>query len=209
MARAGLNTNIGAQAMRIVRLVLPLGAIALLSTVFLFSRSIDPQRAVELANIDVAELAREPRIGAARFAAVTPDETAMTVTAESVRSGQVLQQNAPLLLSLENPAGVLTFASERLVEFRGQKGRIDQAEDLIRLDGDVRLETSDGYSAHMPELLAALSKTHIKGIGGVIAEGPPGEISADFVELMPSPANPGGYLLAFRGNVRLLYVPED
>jgi lipopolysaccharide export system protein LptC len=194
--------------MRLARLVLPLGAIALLSTVFLFSRSIDPQRAVELADIDVAELAREPRIGAARFAAVTTDDTAMTVSAESVRAGDDFQNNTPLL-NLENPAGVLTFASERLVEFRGEVGRIDQAADIIRLDGNVRLETSDGYIAQMPELQAALSKTHITGLGGITAEGPPGEISADFVELTTSPTTSAGYLLAFRGNVRVLYVPEE
>ncbi len=209
MATARRYSSTKAQILRLARLVLPLGAVALLSTVFLFSRSIDPQRAVELADIDIAELTREPRIGTARFAAVTQENTALTVTAQTVRSGQDLQQDAPILLSLDHPAGALSFPRDRLVEFRGMAGRIDQAADVMRLEGDVWLETSDGYIAQMPELRAALSKTHIEGIGGITAEGPPGTISADSVELTPSPANSGGYLLAFRGNVRLLYLPEE
>ncbi|MCH8465420.1 MAG: hypothetical protein LAT78_02430 [Roseinatronobacter sp.] len=209
MARARRYSSMGAQVLRLARLVLPLGAVALLSTVFLFSRSIDPQRAIELADIDVVELTREPRIGAARFAAMTQDDTALTITAQTVRSAQELQQDSPIFLTLEHPAGILQFPSDRSVNFRGDTGQIDQADDLLRLEGDVELKPPDGYIAQMPLLRAALSKTHIQGFGGITAHGPPGEISADYVEVIPSPADAGGYLLAFRGNVRLLYLPEE
>lgn len=208
----GMNSRfgpMGAQIARIVRLALPLGALALLSTVFLVSRGIDPQRAVEMSEIDVEELTREPRVGGARFAGVTQDDTAMTISARSVRSTGDLRDGGPILLLLDTPQGALQFPSGRNALFQGAEGRIDQAEDEISLRGSVVLETSDGYRVTMPELISAIQTTHVRGLGGITGHAPAGEISADSVELLQSGGQDGGYLLAFKGNVRLIYRPDE
>ena len=200
-----LSTQIG----RLLRLALPLGALALLSTVFLVSRGIDPQRAVEMSQIDVEELTREPRVGGARFAGVMQDSTALTISARSVRSTGDMRENGPILLLLDMPHGELQFTSGRTARFEGQEGRIDQSEDEILLRGSVLLETSDGYRVTMPELISAIQTTYVRGLGGIEGDAPAGEISADSVELTQSQAQDGGYLLAFKGNVRLIYLPDD
>ncbi len=209
MALPSYTSGTSFQISRIVRLVLPLGALALLSTVFLFSQNIDPQRAVELSDLDIEELTREPRVGTARFAGVTSDDTSMTIMAKSVRSAAELTEGAPILLRLEAPQGNLEFPSGRIAAFRGDEGQIDQAADVMLLRGDVVLETSDGYLARMPELRAALESTLVQGFGGIEAEGPAGELTADSLEIRRVPGDAGGYLLAFKGNVRLIYVPDD
>ncbi|PZX44550.1 lipopolysaccharide export system protein LptC [Roseinatronobacter thiooxidans] len=199
----------GLHLARILRLALPLGALALLSTVFLLSRGVDPQRAVEMSDIDVEELTREPRVGGARFAGVTQDDTALTISARSVRSTGDLRESGPLLLRLDMPQGELQFPSGRVALFQAQEGRIDQSEDEILLRGDVVLETSDGYRMTMPELISAIQTTHMRGLGGISGDAPAGEISADSVELRHSAQADGGYLLAFKGNVRLIYRPDE
>ncbi len=209
MVARGPFTGFGARVAQLARLVLPLGAVALLSTVFLLSENIDPQRAVDMAGLDVAELTREPRIGTARFAGVTEDETALTIRAATVRTPADLTQTGPIRLSLEAPEGNLQFASGRSAWFGGDTGEVDQSRDMMVLRGAVTLETSDGYSATMPFLRSALERTHLEGSGGIEAQGPPGEIRSDAVEITTVPGRPGGYMLAFRGNVRLLYLPEQ
>lgn len=193
----------------IIRLVLPLGALALLSTVFLLPQEIDPQRAIDLIDIDVVELAREPRIGEARFAGLTREDTALTVQATSVRSDGDMTDSGPVRLILEAPDGELEFPSGSVVLFEGNDGLIDQAADILVLQGDVRLETSEGYVLQMPEMRAALESTHVLGLGGIEGYGPAGEVSAETLELVPSPEATDGYLLALRGNVRLIYLPEQ
>lgn len=193
---------------RLMLLVLPLGALVLLSTIFLLSRSIDPDLAVQQADLDVEELTREPRIGTARIAGVTSENAALSIEAVSIRAASDLQGREPLRLVLDQPEGVLAFASGRDARFRAQSGRLDQEMNQLVMQGDVRLETSDGYSARMQELTTALDRTDIQGHGGVTGTGPPGEISAETVTLTPAPDDADGYLLAFRGNVRLLYQPE-
>lgn len=193
---------------RTLRVALPLGALVLLSTIFLISRSIDPDLAVQQADIDIAELTREPRIGAARIAGVTREDTAMTIEAEAMRALSDLQERAPLELALDAPRGALDFPSSRRVEFHAQEGHLDREANLLTMRGDVRLTTSDGYAAQMRVLTSALNRTELRGTGGVTAHGPPGEIEANEVTLIPSPVNPDGYLLAFSGNVRLIYRPD-
>jgi len=194
---------------RLVRLGLPLGALVLLSTVFLVSRSIDPQRAVELADVDVAELTREPRIGTARIAGVTQENTALLIQADAVRSVSDLQQSGPVHLILTAPKGALDFPSGRIARFRSDTGELDQTRDRLVMHGSVMLETSDGYSLSMRELVSRLRSTHIMGQGGIKGNGPPGSITADTLELTAKTGETGGYLLAFSGNVRLIYLPDD
>ena len=209
MAAPAPLSGLGFQVSRVARLVLPLGALALLSTVFLFSENIDPQRAVELSDINVEELTREPRVGTARIATVTSDETAMTITANSVRSATDPSERVPVLLTLDAPQGRLEFPAGRVASFRGDDGQIDEASDSMLLRGNVVLEISDGYTARMPVLRARLERLHVEGLDGIEAEGPAGELTADRLELSRAPGAESGYLLAFKGNVRLIYVPDN
>ena len=194
--------------MRLARLVLPLGALVLLSTVFLLSRNIDPQRAIDLSDIDVAELARQPRIGTARIATVTREDTALVVEAETLRSVED-PQSGPVHLILDAPSGEMQFPSGRIAYFRAALGELDQSRDQLEMRGTVELVTSDDYRLTMPALVSALQHTHVTGTGGIEGEGPPGAIRADTLELTAKTGESGGYLLAFTGNVRLIYLPED
>lgn len=209
MAQLALSDTLRVAVSRVLRVTLPLGALVLLSTVFLVSRSIDPKRAIELADIDIAELTREPRIGTARFAGVTQDNTALVISAETVRSRDDVQQGGPMHLRLAGPEGELQFAAGRIATFRAEHGTLDQAGDQLDMQGNVVLETSDGYIAQMPELVSALQRTHVVGTGGITGVAPAGNIWADSVELTAKTDDSGGYLLAFKGNVRLIYLPED
>ncbi len=195
-----------AQALRVL---LPLGALVLLSTVFLVSRSIDPERAVAMADIDVVELARAPRIGTARVATVTQEETALVITADTVRALEELQEGMPMRLMLDTPAGTLDFLSGRQIVFSAREGEFDQLADHVLMREAVDLRSSDGYVVQMPRLISALSTLRIEGDGGVTGHGPPGEISAQRLLITPAPDAPDGYVLAFTGDVRLIYDPQD
>ncbi|MBC7158325.1 MAG: hypothetical protein H5U20_12585, partial [Rhodobacteraceae bacterium] len=66
-----------------LKLLLPLAALALLSTLFLVARTIDPTRAIPTAEVDVADLARDPRVRAPDYTGVTADGGALRVVAET------------------------------------------------------------------------------------------------------------------------------
>ncbi len=190
-----------------LRLGLPLGALVLLSTIFLAARSVDPDRAAALAQIDTDALGRAPRIARARFAGVTEDATAVTVSAQSVRAGGTGLRGGPLQLELTAPDGTLTFPDDSRARFAARTGRLDQRAGRLRLRGNVRLRDTTGYRLHMPELTARLGRTEVTAQGGITGQAPAGRIRADRLELTRSSAAKGGYRLAFRGDVRLVYDP--
>lgn len=192
-----------------LRLVLPLGALVLLSTIFLVSRSVDPSQAVALANLDIEELTREPRIGTARFATVTTDGTAIAIDASTVRSPANPQPGDPVQLMLEDPDGTAEFSVDGIVAFRSAHGHLDQMANLLTMTGAVELEDENGYVVTMPMLQAFLDRSRIEGTGGVFGHGPPGEISAQSLTVTPLESGEGGYMLDFTGDVRLLYIPAD
>ena len=209
MEHSGPKRQFLTSALRALRLILPLGAVVLLSTVFLVSRSIDPQRAIDMADVDITELTREPRIGTARVAGVTRDETVLLIEAAAVRSVSDLDMTGGLHLTLDQPVGEMKFPATRTVWFQAQHGEIEAERDRLHMRGDVMLQTSEGYDLRMPELVSALQTTHVTGIGGVEGAGPPGTLSADRLELRPKSGAENGYLLALKGNVRLIYLPEE
>lgn len=195
--------------LRALRLILPMSALALMATVFLLSRSIDPEVAVLDAGLDISTLTREPRVGGARIATVTRDDSNLIIHAQTIRSGDALDRDTPVMLFLDAPRGTIAFPNARDVQFEAEDGKIDQQDDLIIMTGAVRLETSDGYVMDTPELRSTLSEVDVRGVGGVSGHGPAGELSADSLRLWRDPNAGDGYVLAFTGNVRLLYHPQD
>ncbi|MDD7970460.1 hypothetical protein [Roseinatronobacter alkalisoli] len=192
-----------------LRLVLPLGALVLLSTIFLVSRSPDPSQAVALADIDIDELTREPRIGTARFAAVTAQNAAITIAARTVRSPANPQPGEPVTLLLDYPEGSALFTGDRQVDFRADHGVFDQMADTLTMTGSVRMHDASGYEIGMARLQAQLDRSQLAGTGGISGHGPAGEISAQSLTITPLSGTDGGYMLDFRGDVRLLYTPTD
>ena len=69
----------------LLKVVLPLTALAILSTLFLLARTPNIERTIPYADVDIDALAREPRISAPDFSGVATDGTGLQVTALSAR----------------------------------------------------------------------------------------------------------------------------
>ena len=206
---AGFGTDARRRAIvGIMKLVLPLAGLALLSSVFLLSERVDPERALPFASVDVEALAREPRIETPRFAAMTADGAAISVTAGSVRSdggaGRIFTASS-LRVTIETPDGALN-------RVQAESGVIDRIRGEVDLTGNVRLDSAAGYAIASDRLTGRLDRTLLTSPGPVSARAPGTTISADGMELRH--AGPGttgraeNYALVFTGSVRLLYEPE-
>lgn len=68
-----------------LKILLPLMALAILSTLFLVARTVNPDDAIPYAEVDVAERLREPRMTAPTYAGLTEDGAALSVAANEAR----------------------------------------------------------------------------------------------------------------------------
>lgn len=185
------------------KIALPLAALGLLSTFFLFSRGIEPENTVPFARVDVDELARESGIGAARFAGVTDDGTAIALSAERARPDPDQADRA----SAEGIAAELEFSDGSAAEISAGTADIDIRAGQVLLGTGVRIETSDGYLIQTERLLTGLNHTYIHSDTQVSATGPLGELTAGRMELSQVPGSVSRHVLVFKDGVKLVYTP--
>lgn len=178
------------------KVLLPLAALALLSTVFLLARA--PGGAVDIPYARLEEIAREPRLDRPRLAGVAPDGTAVALSAERVTPMPGREEawtlEAPRL-ETEGESGRATLEAAR--------GEVDVARRTLRLEGGVRLATPGGVVVEMAEATADLRAGTARA-GAVAATSPLGDIRAGALAVESSAE---GRRLLFHGGVRVLYRP--
>lgn len=185
------------------RVALPLAALALLSTLFLFSGKVDPTTASIYAKVDVDALAREPRLTTPEYSGMTEDGAALTVQARTATPAPAGGSGA----AAEDVIAKLETASGLVADLSAKSGRIDPAAGDITLSDSVAMQTSTGYRMATAQMIMTTDRGRITAPQSVQAEAPFGTITAGSMELSRAAAD-APYDLVFNGGVKLVYQPE-
>jgi lipopolysaccharide export system protein LptC len=197
---AGVDTH--TRVVGWLKVALPLAALAILSTLFLVAHRIDPEEALPYAEVDVEDLAREPRMTAPTYAGTTSDGAALTLSAAEARPAAdgAPATAAAMRLDLTTPDGGQT-------SLLAISAVLDESTRQVLLSGGVTVTTSTGYRLETAEMAARLDRSGLESSTPVRALGPAGEIRADGMTLSEDIQTPGDYVLVFKGAVRLVYQP--
>jgi len=202
----GSFDNLYSRAVIWVKIVLPLLALGLLSTLFLFSRNLGPDRGVPYLDADTETLAREPRLSAPAYAGVAKDGAAVSVAARVVRPGT---DNDPAIRAQELTA-TIDAADGLHVELSSDRGAFHEGERRVVLSGAVRAETSTGFRIWTEELVADLDGLLLGTETTVTAESPFGTLEAGRMEFGRAAGSAEeSYVLVFNGGVKLVYAPRN
>ncbi len=183
-----------------LKVALPLAALALLSTLFLVSHTINPDDAIPYAEVDIADRLREPRMTEPAYAGVTEDGATVTLTADEARPGQGEGVAARALRArIETPDGGDAALS-------AGSATIDEGGRALTLGDGVLVSTSTGYEFRTGAMSVALDRTGARSAGAVEGFGPPGRLTAGGAEIARA-GDAGGYVLVFNNGVRLIYEP--
>lgn len=188
-----------------LKILLPVLALILLSTMFLISRSIDPSRALSYADIDIEELAHEQRINGPRFSGVTSDGAAISFSAGSAQP----DPNNPALYTATNLQAQISTPDGGVVDILAEIAIVDSNKNELELRHGVSLTTSTDYYIQAEGLYAAMDSAWIESIGPVIASGPIGQLTAGQMSLTKQEGDLGTYLLVFKGGVKMVYTPNS
>lgn len=185
---------------RWLRVLLPLLALVLLSTLFLFSRHSDTESQIPYAEVDAESMARDPRMVAPQYSGVTDDGAQIRLEASQADIGKV-QAGQDLRLDWQRPDGL---KADLTAPDAGVQG------DTIQLRGGVQMTTSSGWTVDADQIDAATNRSQITANDGVEAQAPFGQITAQQMELKPkgeAGQDDGDAILNFSGGVRLIYQP--
>lgn len=180
-----------------LRVLLPLAALVILSTLFLVGRSPDPDGAIPYAEVDAEALARDPRMTRPAFSGVTNGGAAVTLVAERASTEPGGNDAADQLrLTWRAPDGLAA-------DLTAPHGEL--ADQMVRMSGGVRMTTSDGWAMTLPQVEADLTADRLVGDGGLTAFAPMGRIDAGKMEIIRDQNNQ--HVLNLSGGVRLIYEP--
>lgn len=201
MAVARAN-NLHSRLVFWLKIVLPLAALALLATLFLFGHKVSPEDAIPYASTTISDLVKEPRLTTPVFAGMTSDGSALSIKAAEARPGVAGSDNAGTASTV---SGLMEMPGGSTATLTAGAARMDQLANKAILTSGVNLVSSAGYSVTSDGMSVALSQTDVTSLGPVVATGPATTIHAAGMHLGQEPS--GGYLLDFTGGVTLDYIP--
>jgi len=185
-----------------MKVALPLAALALLSTLFLFSRSPDPDAALPYADVDVAQLVREQRLSRPRFAGTMEDGRAVMLVADSAAA---TTENPNVILMTTIESNVTLSATDDLA-LTANAGEYRLADQVISLAGSVLAQTTQGYRLSTERFIMAMDTMRLTAPGPIRLTGDGLDLEAGAMEMTgPEDAT----FLRFTDGVRLLYQPQN
>ena len=188
-----------------LKVLLPLTALAILSTLFLLSRGVDTSGVIPYADVDVEGLAREQRITAPEFSGVTTDGSAITVRATRARP----DPDRLSRMTAESIDAHVDLTDGEELDITAATGIIDTEARQLDVSGGTLFEYSAGYTVETEGLTAWFDTGAMETSGAVVAQVPMGRLEAGKMALTPTGVEGAAPLLTFTGGVKLIYEPKE
>jgi len=199
------NTNVYSRFVAWVKVLLPLAALAILSTMFLFSRGSNTGGGIPFSKSDIEERAQTPRITGPNFTGVTQNGTALSIQAETATPNP----DDARFLAAENLRASIDTPSGTRFDISSDQGLMDGGAQVFTLTGGVQIESSAGVQMTTDILEAALDGAIMQAPGPVAVTGRFGNFHANAMELELAEPDGNTYVLVFKGGVKLIYTPEN
>ena len=193
------DENFYSQFVGFLKVTLPLAALILMSTVFLFARAPSPETTIPYAEIQ--EIAREPGLSGAQFSGVADDGSVISLTARNTRPvGDIITADTLL-------AGIDTVDGTR-IDISAGTGEINNSAQTAHLTGLARMVTSNGYEMETAGFIANFSTGRIVSEGALEVQAPFGALTAGNL-VIETPEGTDEQVMLFQNGVRLVYTPQQ
>lgn len=185
-----------------LRILLPLAALAILSTLFLWSGR-DAPASLPFSEKELDERLNDGQITSPSLAGATEDGDLITLSATSARPDPKKSER----LQMTHVTAQIDFTGGSSVSYSAQTGAVDQGRDMATLSGNVVITSTTGYRITTEELIIGLADRHAETPGPIKATGPAGTFSAGTM-LLTKDAKTGNAHLVFTNGVELVYEPK-
>jgi len=190
------------------KIILPLIGLAILSSLFLFSRSYETGNPAGLFDGDIADFANKERISGPRFAGSTQSGAAIQLSADEASPSV----STPGAFDAHRLTAEIEFPDGQALGVTAESGFVDSINKTAVLSGGIVLTTSYGYVAKSDGMTFALDRLDIRSKGEITATGPLGMITAGQLIMRQDGTNPVDgspeYVLIFKNRVKLIYKPD-
>lgn len=186
-----------------LKIILPFGALILLSTIFLFSRGSDPVSQIPLLENGVDPGSSE-QVSGPVFSGTTEAGHALTVEARQARAGDEGLSH----LVADDLRAVVDLEDGSRVSVEARTGQLSQDIGKAEFGGGVIVTSSTGYTARTDGMRLLTGAVDMESTGPVDAKGPAGTLEAGKLRVQEDPVS-GDVQLLFTEGVKLVYTPQS
>ena len=187
-----------------LRVLFPLMALALLSTLFLLSRNTEQVAAIPFAEADIRDRLQNQQRTAPVFSGTTSSGTLVSMSAAKLLTeGGTIGEN-----EVEGISAQFDLVGGNRITVASNRGTVSVGKGFATLIGDVKVTTSSGIQVTTELLEAATTQLDVRSPGPVVAKGPFGTLDAGAM-VITEPEGLENPHLIFTNGVRLVYLPRD
>lgn len=194
--------NLYSQFVSLVKVLLPLAALGLLSTLFLLARDDGAPTAIPFSEIE--QIASEQRISSPQFSGATASGATVSLTADRILP-EPDQSGAFAISTIRAEVTATDGSSVRII---AREGDIDPRSGIAQLNGLTRLTASSGYVMETNGVTANISTGEIATNGRLEVQTPFGALTAGALRVVISDDG-AAQRMVFNEGVRLLYQPQQ
>ena len=184
-----------------LKTLLPIVALGLLSTIFLFSGRVDVTQSLPYTEHNIAEIVREQRITRPYFTGIASNGTEIALSA-AYASPQI--ENAHIL-EITDLSVVLRSTSDRMVQVTAGRGALDSATQTAQISTNVHIAALPDFWVTTQALDMNLNQGVVSAKGGFQGVTPLGAITAGEMHLQMTADD---QQIVFLNDVRLVYSPK-
>jgi lipopolysaccharide export system protein LptC len=184
-----------------LKTLLPIVALGLLSTIFLFSGKVDVTQSLPYTEHNIAEIVREQRITRPYFTGIASNGTEIALSA-AYASPQI--ENAHIL-EITDLSVVLRSTSDRMVQVTAGRGALDSATQTAQISTNVHIAALPDFWVTTQALDMNLNQGVVSAKGGFQGVTSLGAITAGEMHLQMTADD---QQIVFLNDVRLVYSPK-
>ena len=184
-----------------LKTLLPIVALGLLSTIFLFSGRVDVTQSLPYTEHNIAEIVREQRITRPYFTGIASNGTEIALSA-AYASPQI--ENAHIL-EITDLSVVLRSTSDRMVQVTAGRGALDSATQTAQISTNVHIAALPDFWVTTEALDMNLNQGVVSAKGGFQGVTSLGAITAGEMHLQMTADD---QQIVFLNDVRLVYSPK-
>jgi lipopolysaccharide export system protein LptC len=185
-----------------LKILLPLGALALLSTIFLYARGPDPIAVIPVLT-GGADPTQTEQMGSPFYAGTTENGQGLTLAARQARFSDA--ENSGMIA--DDLRAIIDVRDGNRIVIDATVGQMEDGDRLLLRDG-VILESSSGYTVRTDGLDAAVDRVAIESTSVVEADGPGLTLSAGKLRV-EEVGDTADIQLLFTEGVKLVYIPQQ
>ena len=170
---------------------------------FVMTKNVPELTEIPFANGALKERSKSEQVAQPNYMGMTKDGDVLNVFADTLKPEN--EEMSELLAT--RPKSEIKTKDGRLIHLISDSGLLRNGSDLLSMEGDVEIVTSDGYQFNAQKADVRLDQTWAFAFGPVTGLGPGGTFSAASLEIKRSSETD---VLKFhlKGRVKVLYTRE-